>query len=427
MALLDSTPARARPFLGEAYRRPRVAGSGGEALRQEAVGTLTATLARPGRLVRQVVALLAVNAGLVVLLRRWLVDAGAGVGVPGGSVTGTLGGVALLLGGLLLAAGPVREGSTTTRALQGWLVGAPTPPTLGALLRPTGVVRLVGCGVLVLGVLASVATTVLGGPPAPTAGQVVAGLVTTVPALVTLALAAVGTRRLAQGRRGHDVRGRGDVAEQAASFAPLDSPAAGAGWVAPSPYPNAAPAPVASPVPPPPPPPSPPVPLVPGAPSPLPATTTERAPRAVVPPPALAPAPAPSQTPSSDLPEHTTVRPVPSPSVPVVVVLDDGQDPRVLGPGRWLVGRAPRAREGEEGLLPLVVTDPGVSKTHALLEVGEHEVTVTDRASSNGTAVVWAAGRRRLHPWEGAVVGPGETVTLGAVAIRVEAVDHRSA
>ena len=61
-----------------------------------------------------------------------------------------------------------------------------------------------------------------------------------------------------------------------------------------------------------------------------------------------------------------------------------------------------------------------MSKTHLLVEVGEHAVSVTDRASSNGTHLRWAGGRRRLTAWQATAVAAGESVEVGAITIRVE-------
>ncbi|NHW49335.1 FHA domain-containing protein [Paenarthrobacter sp. MSM-2-10-13] len=94
--------------------------------------------------------------------------------------------------------------------------------------------------------------------------------------------------------------------------------------------------------------------------------------------------------------------------------VDDGQDIQ-LG-GSVLLGRnpAPQAGESVEQLLP--VTDPGrsISKTHLHLRVDGDGVWVTDRNSTNGSAVTTPDGlQTRLNPGEASFVRPGSTVHFG--------------
>lgn len=496
MALVDSTPQQARPFLGDAPRRARTAGAAGATLRREAVATLTASLARPGRFARQIASLVAANIGVSLLASALFPPAGAALARPGLVV---LTGLVLVAAGVLLAVGPVVEGQRTTRALQAWLAPGAADrsrvPSLTDLLRPVGLVRLLGCGLLVIGILAGLVTGfgVLGGSGG-TGGVVLVGasgpaaLVGTLPAVVTVVLAAIATLRLQSGRRGRAPQE--DAGERAAVFAPgpggapggFSTPRAPGGDAAAVPWGTGAapvapvapttappdpgtPAPawngtaaatpsgplwpsvpsedlsVAAPVPPAPPAPPPaavpaappavvtgvpvlgrPAPLAPGGAHPLPATTTEPGP---VPGWTTPPAEPSTELPEAtivrtDLPEHTVARPDLLRPRRLAVVVDDGVAPVALAPGSWLLGRAPSARPGEDGLLPLVVEDGSVSKTHLLVEVAEHAVSVTDRASSNGTHLRWAGGRRRLAAWRSTAVAAGASVEVGAITIRVE-------
>ncbi|MEQ4565022.1 RDD family protein [Paenarthrobacter sp. CAP02] len=96
------------------------------------------------------------------------------------------------------------------------------------------------------------------------------------------------------------------------------------------------------------------------------------------------------------------------------ITVDDGQDVQ-LG-GSVLLGRNPAPQPGEtvEQLLP--VSDPGrsISKTHLHLRVDGDGVWVTDRNSTNGSAVTTPDGiQTRLHPGDAILVRPGSTVHFG--------------
>jgi uncharacterized RDD family membrane protein YckC len=113
--------------------------------------------------------------------------------------------------------------------------------------------------------------------------------------------------------------------------------------------------------------------------------------------------------------ERTQMRPGASRAQAVLRIrVDDGQDIQ-LG-GSVLLGRNPAPQPGEfvEQLLP--VTDPGrsISKTHLHLRVDGDGVWVTDRNSTNGSAVTTPDGlQTRLHPGEASFVRPGSTVHFG--------------
>lgn len=113
--------------------------------------------------------------------------------------------------------------------------------------------------------------------------------------------------------------------------------------------------------------------------------------------------------------ERTQMRPGAARALAVLRIrVDDGQDVQ-LG-GSVLLGRNPAPQPGEnvEQLLP--VSDPGrsISKTHLHLRVDGDGVWVTDRNSTNGSAVTTPDGiQTRLHAGEAVLVRPGSTVHFG--------------
>lgn len=125
-------------------------------------------------------------------------------------------------------------------------------------------------------------------------------------------------------------------------------------------------------------------------------------------------APAAAAHPDDDV-ERTQMRPGAARAQAVLRIrIDDGQDVQ-LG-GSVLLGRNPAPQPGEtvEQLLP--VSDPGrsISKTHLHLRVDGDGVWVTDRNSTNGSAVTTPDGiQTRLHPGEASFVRPGSTVHFG--------------
>ncbi|MFJ4227030.1 RDD family protein [Paenarthrobacter nicotinovorans] len=153
-------------------------------------------------------------------------------------------------------------------------------------------------------------------------------------------------------------------------------------------------------------------------PAPQQAPLTQQAPVAqqapVVPQPHTVPAPGVPAHPDDDV-ERTQMRPGTARAQAVLRIrIDDGQDVQ-LG-GSVLLGRNPAAQPGEvvEQLLP--VSDPGrsISKTHLHLRVDGDGVWVTDRNSTNGSAVTTPDGlQTRLAPGEASFVRPGSTVQFG--------------
>jgi uncharacterized RDD family membrane protein YckC len=94
--------------------------------------------------------------------------------------------------------------------------------------------------------------------------------------------------------------------------------------------------------------------------------------------------------------------------------LDDGRDFRLERSA--LVGRNPAAAAGEAHAQLLAVPDPGrtISKTHLHLLTDGGGVWVTDRNSTNGSAVTTPDGiRTALQPGVPSFVSPGTTVHFG--------------
>ncbi|MDT0194566.1 RDD family protein [Arthrobacter sp. AB6] len=143
------------------------------------------------------------------------------------------------------------------------------------------------------------------------------------------------------------------------------------------------------------------------------------------PPPAAAPAAA-SETAGGSVPvqgghvdddvERTQVRPRGGP-VPVAVLrirLDDGRDFQL--DRSVLVGRNPVGQAGEQHAQLLAVDDPGrsISKTHLHLLTDGAGIWVTDRNSTNGSAVTTPNGARTpLAPGVPTFVTPGSSVHFG--------------
>ena len=104
-------------------------------------------------------------------------------------------------------------------------------------------------------------------------------------------------------------------------------------------------------------------------------------------------------------------------AAPVAVLrikLDDGRDFQL--DRNVLVGRNPVGQTGEQQAQLLAVTDPGrsISKTHLHLLTDGAGIWVTDRNSTNGSAITTPDGRRTpLQPGVPAFVSPGSTVHFG--------------
>ncbi|WP_426987070.1 RDD family protein [Pseudarthrobacter sp. Y6] len=135
--------------------------------------------------------------------------------------------------------------------------------------------------------------------------------------------------------------------------------------------------------------------------------------------PAAAPAvppPAAQSHPDDDL-DRTQMRggaPYAPPVAVLRIKLDDGRDFQL--DRNVLLGRNPLGQAGEEQAQLLAVSDPGrsISKTHLHLLTDGAGIWVTDRNSTNGSAVTTPDGRRTpLQPAVPAFVSPGSTVHFG--------------
>ncbi len=115
--------------------------------------------------------------------------------------------------------------------------------------------------------------------------------------------------------------------------------------------------------------------------------------------------------------DRTQLRGARQEAPPVAVLrirLDDGRDFRLER--NVLIGRNPAAGAGESQAQLLAVPDPGrtISKTHLHLLTDGAGVWVTDRNSTNGSAVTTPDGvRRALQPGVPLFVSPGTTVHFG--------------
>ncbi|VXC62701.1 Uncharacterized membrane protein YckC, RDD family [Arthrobacter sp. 9AX] len=115
--------------------------------------------------------------------------------------------------------------------------------------------------------------------------------------------------------------------------------------------------------------------------------------------------------------DRTQVRGGPAAPAPVAVLrirLDDGRDFQL--DRSVLVGRNPVGQAGEQQAQLLAVDDPGrsISKTHLHLLTDGAGIWVTDRNSTNGSAVTTPDGHRTpLQPGVPAFVTPGSSVHFG--------------
>lgn len=94
--------------------------------------------------------------------------------------------------------------------------------------------------------------------------------------------------------------------------------------------------------------------------------------------------------------------------------IDDGKDIQLDGSA--LLGRNPEGQAGELIGQLVPVADPGrsISKTHLHLKPENDGVWVTDRNSTNGSALTTPDGvQTRLHPGQPVFVRPGSTVHFG--------------
>ncbi|ACQ80019.1 FHA domain containing protein [Beutenbergia cavernae DSM 12333] len=439
-----AVPAPAQPYVGEAFRGPWPNDGARLTYRREAIAALAPAYAAPSRFWLALAAWVCGAIGGTLL--------GTGVGAMATGTFGTVVGIVMLLVGLalgvlgaVLGVGVIRTGTVLSRALQGWLAIGREDRFLGLgqLLGGTGIARVVLGALLLLGGIGSVlqGVSALGGPQG--VGTALPLLLGSVASWVTGVTVALGVIRIQRGFSGTTpaavataaAPGPGPDPDHGAWTGPATSPSAddiarwptgapiakvaGAGegatpstaadaaapgaphgivtavpGFAPPAVPGAAPAPAPAPVPP--------------------------AEPAVPVPPAEPPATRPDEVEDSTLlRQDVEATRLSSPAEPpqVRVSLSDGT---ALEAGRTLVGRSPGAREGEDVDAFVAVADRSVSKTHLLVEIADGVVTVTDRASTNGTVLETPGGTRPCAPWIPEVVPIGARVRFGALVLVVE-------
>jgi hypothetical protein len=172
--------------------------------------------------------------------------------------------------------------------------------------------------------------------------------------------------------------------------------------------------------------------LIPAAPSDEPdRTVRDQPPRvlpAFTPPPGVVPEPA-VVPPSALIPPPGPPSPVERTEAPPAVSSSAAW--RLSGPGQLevlllrpvVLGRDPAPDPARPGAAPIPLQDPArsVSKTHALVEVVDDRVMITDLHSTNGTRVLTAEGLvHELEPGLATRAESGATVLLGEFAVRLD-------
>ena len=117
------------------------------------------------------------------------------------------------------------------------------------------------------------------------------------------------------------------------------------------------------------------------------------------------------------LDQTTTRPPIRAAGARVLVSDSRGGVRRELTQGSYLVGRAPVARQSEEGWGLITLEDRGVSKTHLALEIVGEAVYLIDRASTNGTTLRGAGGVRTLNAWDRVELGPHDQAVVGSTVL----------
>lgn len=143
------------------------------------------------------------------------------------------------------------------------------------------------------------------------------------------------------------------------------------------------------------------------------------------PPPGFAPSAVPGTPPSEDARddalEERVEAPTPTPQPGAWRLRAPGLEVLLLRP--VVLGRDPSTDAARQGAAAVALADPArsVSKTHALVEVVDDRVVVTDLHSTNGTRVLTPEGEaHELDPGRSADVAGGSTLLLGEVALRVD-------
>ena len=141
------------------------------------------------------------------------------------------------------------------------------------------------------------------------------------------------------------------------------------------------------------------------------------------PPPGIAPTPGlPAAAPTAPAPEERIEAPTATPQPGAWRLrVPGGLEVLLLRP--VVLGRDPAADPGRPQAAAIALDDPArsVSKTHALIEVVDGRVVVTDLHSTNGTRVLTPEGEaRELEPGRGADAPNGSTLLLGEFAVRLD-------
>jgi hypothetical protein len=141
-------------------------------------------------------------------------------------------------------------------------------------------------------------------------------------------------------------------------------------------------------------------------------TPTAVPPSALIPPPGMPPVTEPVETPAAR-PPHGAWR------------LRGPGDLEVLLVRPVLLGRDPAPDPARPDAAPIPVRDPArsVSKTHALVEVVDNRVMITDLHSTNGTRLLTTDGEmREFEAGRPAETPSGATVLLGEFEVRLDRV-----
>jgi hypothetical protein len=139
---------------------------------------------------------------------------------------------------------------------------------------------------------------------------------------------------------------------------------------------------------------------------------------------AAAPAASPAPAPAASAPVPAAVPAPPSPVVAnatFVVAFSTGQ--RLVVDGPVVVGRRPEQAAAETGAAAFAVVDPerSTSRAHAVFDVVDGQLVVTDRGSGNGTVVHRAGVEIECVEGRPVALRPGDELELGSVGATVAA------
>jgi hypothetical protein len=126
--------------------------------------------------------------------------------------------------------------------------------------------------------------------------------------------------------------------------------------------------------------------------------------------------PAPSVPAPSVLPALQPAAPVAA-AVPAASTLNGGQWTLVGSGGPIPIGASPsRHHIGRAAQNEIVISDPSVSSSHAVIEVGANTLSITDVGSTNGVTV----NDKRIAAGVATTLRAGDSLTLGEQKYRVE-------